>query len=203
MKHIYQSLTTFLVEETGKGIPKGLSILDLKTIAMESDAAESVKGGLRKDPFKLVNTAYTLQLLKLVLLAAISSPRSMDFIGRMPSLSLPTQNLLKEWIVEVLAAPIDGSGRSTDRYQIGESPDDEPNGVDHLQDDVAPDQGPDQELLFEERAGRLMVEKDKLKKDNDEIRMTVEDLENRLEHSQVTNVRQEYILRRAYANQLP
>jgi len=109
-------LTTFLSEETGKNTPKGLSILDLKTIAMESDAAESVKGGLRKDPIKLVNTAYTIQLLKLVLLAAISSPRSMEFIGRMPSLSLPTQNLLKEWIVEVLVELVDGSSRSTDRY---------------------------------------------------------------------------------------
>lgn len=115
MKYIYQSLTTFLVEETRKGVPKGLSILDLKTIAMESDTTESIKGGLRKDPFKLVNTAYTIQLLKLVLLAAISSPRSMEFIGRMPSLSLPTQNLLKEWIVEVLAGPVNYSGRSADR----------------------------------------------------------------------------------------
>lgn len=35
-----------------------------------------------------------------------------------------------------------------------------------------------------------MAEKDKLRKDNEEMRMTVEDLENRLEHSQVTNVRQ-------------
>ncbi len=107
---------TFLVEETGNGIPKGLSIMDLKTIAMESDAAESIKAGLRKDPFNMVNTAYTIQLLKLVLLAAISSPRSMEFIGRMPSLSLPTQNLLKEWIVEVLAGPVNDSGRSADRY---------------------------------------------------------------------------------------
>jgi hypothetical protein len=48
-----------------------------------------------------------------------------------------------------------------------------------------------------------MAEKDKLKRDNDEMRITIEDLENRLEHSQVTNVRQEYDLRRAYANQLP
>lgn len=190
MKYIYQSLTTFLVEETGKGIPKGLSIMDLKTIAIESDAAETIKVGPRKDAFKLVDTAYTIQLLKLVLLAAISSPRSMDFIGRMPSLSLPTQNLLKEWIVEVFAGPVNHSVCSADRYQIGESPDDEPNGVDHLQDGEVPDQGSDQELLFEERAGRLMAEKNKLIKENDEMRMTVEDLEGRLEHSQVTNVRQ-------------
>lgn len=164
--------------------------MDLKTIAMESDAAETVKVGPRKDAFELVDTAYTIQLLKLVLLAAINSPRSMDFIGRMPSLSLPTQNLLKEWIVEVLAGPVNHSIWSADRYQIGESPDDEPNGVDHLQDGEAPDLGSDHELLFEERAGRLMAEKDKLIKENDEMRMTVEDLENRLEHSQVTNVRQ-------------
>ena len=40
-----------------------------------------------------------------------------------------------------------------------------------------------------------MAEKDKLKKDNDEMRMTVEDLENRLEHSQITNVGQEFVFR--------
>ena len=69
---------------------------------MESDAAESLKAGSITDPFNPPTDAYRLQLLKLVLLAAISSPRAMDFIGKMPELSLPTQNILKEWIVEVL-----------------------------------------------------------------------------------------------------
>ena len=188
MKYIYQTLTTFLVEEAGKDIPKGLSILDLKMIAMESEAADSIKGGLTKDAFKLVNTAYTIQLLKLVLLAAISSPRSMDFIGRMPDLSLPTQNLLKEWIVEVLGMPTDWSIPNADRPQIGESPEDERNGVDHHHNGVSSDRVVDQELHFEERIGRLMAEKDKLKKENHEMQLDLEDLESRLERSQEINV---------------
>lgn len=152
VKYIYQALTTFLVEETEKDIPKSLSALDLKMIAMESNVAESVK------------------LLKLILLAAISSPRSMEFIGRMPSLSLSTQELLKEWIVE-----------------IGESPEDEPNGVDHRYSSSSPRSSGGQDLYYEERLGKLTIENDKLKKDREEMRLALEDLEDRMEHSQSTN----------------
>lgn len=112
----------------------------------------------------------------------------MDFIGRMPSLSLSTQNLLKEWIVEVHGESTTQPAPSANKTQIGESPEDDSNGVDHSANDATVDPDVEQELLFEERAGRLMAEKDKLKKENVEMRLSLEDLENRLEHSQTTNV---------------
>ena len=190
MKYIYQALTTFLLEESKKDIPKSLSALDLKMIAMESDAAEFSKGGLTNDVLKLGGTANTAQLLKLVLLAAISSPRAMDFIGRMPDLSIQTQNLLKEWIVEVHERPMDHLISSANQSQLGESPEDDPNGVDECRNGVSPKISTDQGLVFEERMGRLMAENDKLKKDNDELRLAFDNLEDRLEHSQVNNVSQ-------------
>ena len=46
----------------------------------------------------------------------------------------------------------------------------------------------DQELLFEERFSRLMAETDKLKKEKEDLRDVVEDLEDRLERSQENGV---------------
>lgn len=126
--------------------------------------------------------------MKLVLLAAISSPRAMEFISKMPELSLPTQNILKEWIVEVLGKPCPSLLELADSVQIGESPQDEPNGLNEHYNGVSTRPMVDQELLFEERFGRLKAETDKLKKEKEDLRDVVEDLEDRLERSQENGV---------------
>lgn len=55
---------------------------------------------------------------------------------------------------------------------------------------ASPVQVADQGFLYEERISRLVADKEKLKKEGDEMRLALEDLEERLEHSQAINVRQ-------------
>ena len=58
VKYVYQALSVFLIEETEKDIPKGLSMLDLKIIAMESHVGESIKVGHTKSTMISRNRAY-------------------------------------------------------------------------------------------------------------------------------------------------
>lgn len=76
---------------------------DLKLIAMESEIAETLKASLLEKKYIELGsfTDYTMQLLKLVLLAAINSPRSVEYIARMPTFSTSTQAYLKIIIEEV------------------------------------------------------------------------------------------------------
>lgn len=124
----------------------------------------------------------------------------MEYIGKMPDFSVPTQNLLKEWIVEVLGQPLPASQEDADNTQIGESPPEEPNGLDAPPNGFSAGPVVDQELLFEERLSRLMTENDKLKKDNETLRDNAEDLEERLERSRDNSVGDSVLIRRISAN---
>ena len=139
---------------------------------------------------------YTVQLLKLVLIAAINSPKSAEYIGKMPTLSTSTQALLKETIEEVLYArqqrqspPLRANLRQLQNTTNAASDSDVPS--------TPATSSPlpvvvDPELIFEERLGEVMADNARLAQENQDVQKNVLDLQNRLGRLQENNVRQAY-----------
>lgn len=57
VKYIHRVVATYLTEETEKDVPKGLSMVDLKLIAIEANAVETSKVGLPEDAFQIFDPA--------------------------------------------------------------------------------------------------------------------------------------------------
>lgn len=117
---------------------------------------------------ELSSTKETNKLLKLLLIAAISSPSAETYVSTMQKLTTPTQEGLKD-IIEASQGPpaerfdedgVDVSGTS---YKI------------------------DPELQFEERVGKVLAENDKLSNEKKELEKALEDLHNRLARLQENN----------------
>lgn len=155
LKHIHKLLLNYLRNQNDGEVPAGLSTVpDLKAIAENSSTRE------------------TNQLLKLFLMAAISSPNAEAYITTMQALSTPTQEGLKDIIQEA-------QNPTEDRLeQIRDEQDDF-----RARREVAVDP----ELQFEERVGKLLAENDKLSHEKKELEKTVEDLHDRLARLQEHN----------------
>ncbi|KAL1955619.1 hypothetical protein VTO42DRAFT_8352 [Malbranchea cinnamomea] len=155
LKHIHKLLLNYLRDQNDGEIPAGLSTVpDLKAIAENSSTRE------------------TNQLLKLLLMAAISSPNAEAYITTMQSLSTPTQEGLKDIIQEA-------QNPTEDRLeQIRDEQDDY-----RARREVAVDP----ELQFEERVGKLLAENDKLSHEKKELEKALEDLHDRLARLQEHN----------------
>ena len=104
MKQISKALISYVADECGQKVPTGSGAGDLKLIAMDGSPAETIKAGFRSRGNDAAEfyTDYTIQLLKLVLVAAISSPKAANYIQTMPTLSTATQSSLKDLIEEVM-----------------------------------------------------------------------------------------------------
>ncbi|PGH13740.1 hypothetical protein AJ79_03439 [Helicocarpus griseus UAMH5409] len=148
LKHIHKTLISYIRNQNDGEVPSGLNISpDLKAIAEVSSTKE------------------TNELLKLFLLAAISSPNAEAYITTMQKLSTSTQEGLKDIIQEA-------QNPSEERL---EELDYERN--DHT---TRRDMPMDPELRFEERVGKVLAENEKLSNEKQELEKTVEDLHNRL-----------------------
>lgn len=77
---------------------------DLKAIATDASADETAKVS-NEAIIHGIEAQNSKQLLKMILLAAINSPKAMEYIGKMPSLTTATQASLKSIIEEVLLLP--------------------------------------------------------------------------------------------------
>ena len=173
------------MDECGQKIPKGPAIGDLKMIAMESEIAETLKESLPvKKYIKMGSyTDYTMQLLKLVLLAAINSPRAAVYIGRMPTFSTSTQAYLKVTIEEV---------RNSKTWQRrayanpGQIQDFGGHEIDNSRRPSYPT--PDPELMLEERLAKKIAENDNLVREKKEARKELRELHERLIRLQENNV---------------
>lgn len=137
------------------------------------------------------NADYTTQFLKLILLAAISSPKTMEYVGRMQTLSVPTQARLKNLIQDVLngdASPDNTSIKSKRRSSSVKS------GVDddkHKRDTASSlSSVPDIELLFEERFGTIMSENKVHLREKVELHKDLRELHDRVARLQDNNVSQ-------------
>ncbi|ODH20632.1 hypothetical protein ACO22_05832 [Paracoccidioides brasiliensis] len=148
LKYIHKALIGYIRNQNDGEVPSGLNISpDLKAIAEASSTKE------------------TYELLKLFLLAAISSPNAETYITTMQKLSTSTQEGLKDIIQEA----------QNPSYERLEELDYERNDNSTTQDLPM-----DPELRFEERFGKVLAEKNKLSDEKQELEKTVEDLHNRL-----------------------
>lgn len=155
LKHIHKLLLNYLRNQNDGDVPAGLSTVpDLKAIAENSSTRESN------------------QLVKLFLMAAISSGNAAVYITTMQALSTATQEGLKNIIQEA-------QNPTEDRLeQIRDEQDDF-----RARREVAVDP----ELQFEERVGKLLAENDKLSHEKKELGKALEDLHDRLARLQEHN----------------
>ncbi|OAX81707.1 hypothetical protein ACJ72_03951 [Emergomyces africanus] len=148
LKHIHKALISYIRNQNDGEVPSGLNISpDLKAIA------------------EISSTKETNELLKLFLLAAISSPNAEAYITTMQKLSTSTQEGLKD-IIQEAQNPSDERLEELDYERNGHS--------------TRRDMPMDPELRFEERFGKVLAEKDKLSNEKQELEKTVEDLHDRL-----------------------
>lgn len=192
MKQISRTLTTYVTDECNQTIPKGPGAGDLKIIATDGHNAETIKAGLRSKgaDAKSRYTDYTIQLLKLVLVAVINSPKAANYIQTMPTLSMAAQSSLRELIEEVMnmnAMDI----RKDAKVQQLQSPSYPPSDVEKPRRDKPGSlvkSTTDPQLLFEERLGKVMADNDRLASEKKDLQKDLRDLHTRLTRLQDNNV---------------
>ena len=163
---------------------------DLKLIAMDGSRGEIVKAGLQERDSTKQDIDYLIQLLKLVLVAAINSPKAMDYIGRMPSLSISAQASLKDLIEEVLqdaGTDVYGEAGNKKLQDISDPVSGNETEVDQV-GSFSPSPAVDSELLFEQRFGKVMAENGILTQEKKDLQRDLRDLHNRLARLQENNV---------------
>ncbi|KAF7719224.1 Uncharacterized protein PECH_004850 [Penicillium ucsense] len=154
LKHIHKLLLNYIRHQNDETLPSGLDPSpDLEAVAEKASIKETNK------------------LLKLLLIAAISSPNAGTYVQTLQSLTTSTQEGLKEIIEEAHNGqhePLDG---------VDDTPE-EPAKADHPVD---------LELQFEERVGKVIAENDRLTHEKKELGKALEDLHNRLARLQENN----------------
>lgn len=104
MKHIVKYLSPFLTVQCGQVLPEGSAMADLHAIAIDHPAGETIKVGYQVYICFGAPADYIIQLLRLVLLVAISCQRRSHYIERITTLSTSTQMALMKLISEVFIA---------------------------------------------------------------------------------------------------
>ncbi|KAJ5888846.1 hypothetical protein N7495_008887 [Penicillium taxi] len=155
LKHVHKLLLSYIRHQNDDSLPSGLDPSpDLEAVAEKASSKETNK------------------LLKLLLIAAISSPNAETYVQTLQELSTSTQEGLKDIIEEAHSGqhePLD-------------------DAVDELREDLAKRDHPvDLELQFEERVGKVLAENDRLTHEKKELEKALEDLHNRLARLQENN----------------
>jgi protein HOOK3 len=154
LKHLHKSLISYIRKQNDDELPPGL------------DAAPDLKAVAEANSLKETN-----KLLKLLLIAAISSPNAETYVTTLQELSTPTQEGLKDIIQEAQNAQRDEfTAEEEDRDGISKR-----------------DLTVDPELQFEERVGKVIAENDRLASEKKELEKALEDLHNRLARLQENN----------------
>lgn len=188
---ISKALIAYITEECNQVLPQGAAMADLKIIAMNSAGAETVKAGAQEATgFEYGSfTDYTTQLLKLILVAAIYSPRSRMYIGRMPTFSTSTQASLKDLIEELIGGDQPKGRSDADQRRLQEIKKSTFKDNQHQQV-TEPSLLPakDLEMLFEERFGVVMAEIENHVAEKKDLQNDLRDKHNRLMRLQEHNV---------------
>ena len=154
LKHIHKLLLSYIRHQNDDRVPSGLDPSpDLEAIAEKNMVRDTNK------------------LLKLLLIAAISSPNAETYVQTLQNLSTSTQEGLKDIIEEAHNGqhePIDVAD-------------------DTKEDSSKRDRTVDLELQFEERVGKVIAENDRLTHEKKEMEKALEDLHNRLARLQENN----------------
>lgn len=154
LKHIHKLVISYIRHQNEDAIPSGLDPSpDLEAIAEKASVRETNK------------------LLKLFLIAAISSPNAETYVQTLQNLSTSTQEGLKD-IIEEAQNGLHEAVDSGDEYR-------EPPPRRELPVDI--------ELKFEERVGKVIAENDRLTHEKKELEKALEDLHNRLARLQENN----------------
>ena len=176
-------------------MPRGRDIADLKLIASNGNVAETIKAGLANKDSTPQYTTYTVQLLKLILMAALHSTKNAQYVGAMITLSTESQASLKSIIEHVDRYSGVGTYTRADRRQMQNSTY-TTSEADALDNGVVypPSIYPvDQDLVYEERLGRVRAENDKLTIQGQKLQKELQDFHNRLARLKQNNVCCSYI----------
>ncbi|KAJ5272843.1 hypothetical protein N7478_007968 [Penicillium angulare] len=153
LKHIHKLLLSYIRHQNDETLPSGLDPSpDLEAVAEKASSKETNK------------------LVKLLLIAAISSPNAETYVQTLQGLSTSTQEGLKDIIEEAH----NGQHEPLD-------------AADELREDLAKNPPVDLELQFEERVGKVLAENDRLSHEKKELEKALEDLHNRLARLQENN----------------
>ncbi|KAI9844517.1 MAG: hypothetical protein M1838_002165 [Thelocarpon superellum] len=119
-----------------------------------------------------------IKLLKIILMAAVYSPNSNEFLQKMPSLSFDTQATIKNIIEEMSSDSADVSGTAS------------PAGK-RAMDPSAKGFVANTGLIVEERLSKVLAENEELVQDRRELQQELAELHSRLVRLQDNNVKQE------------
>ena len=157
---------------------------------MNGNHAETVKAGWQDKGATQQDTDYIIQLLKLVLVAALNSAKSEIYIQKMPSLSISTQASLKDLIEDVLALTHLDETAKTDTGQLQYKSYPASDVETSRSEDATPSPKPtlDPELLFEQRFGKVMADNENLIREKKDMQKDLRDLHDRLVRLQENNV---------------
>ena len=196
MKQLSKALIAYVTVVQGQPLPRGRNMADLKLIASNANVAESIKAGLATKDSTYQYTTYTIQLLKLILMAAVHSSKNAQYIGAMMTLSTESQASLKSIIEDVQVISGVGSHTSAEIHQIQKRTYTtwEADGLDNdvVHSPLAPPA--DQQLIYEGRHGRAGAESDKLTIQRRNQQKELEDLHSRLARLKQNNVCWLYII---------
>lgn len=171
LKHIYKSLASYIVSEAGR-LPKSLDGLDLQAVAKDEATADAIQVRLdfRKDD---TNFNCTLQLLKMVLFAAVNADHNAPYITPMALLPPDQQSLVQEAILEVSSWNC-SSHPNSEQFKIQDIA--EPIDTN---DEVEPPFSGDKDLYWEEQLSIMAREKESLAADKKDLLVSLQEQSER------------------------
>ena len=163
LKHVHKHLVSYIRHKSEDQLPPGLDPEpDLQAIAEKAAVRD------------------TNNLLKLLLIGAISSPNAETYVHTLQRLSTSTQEGLKDIIEEAQNGQHEPLYNDDDDGKEGEE--DGAGGSNKKREIPV-----DPELQFEERVGKVLAENDRLGNEKRELEKALEDLRGRLERLQENN----------------
>lgn len=158
LKHIYDALSIFLLEDCGQRLPLPGGRPDLKAIAQSSSLTD------------------TVTLLKLLVVAAINCAERIEFLKQMQQLTESTQEVLMQTVQEA------GEGDSQDETRDSEQedpiePDLDPSSPRHSVEI-------DSVLASEERLGKVIADNQRIAHEKRELQKQLDDFHVRYEKLQ-------------------
>ena len=172
---------------------KFLPDIKLMAAAREDPSDETIKVNPLKPQPRLGSADFVIQLLKIILLAAINSPRGTDYLGRMPRLTVPTQQSIKSIIQEVGHLDSQAVVLPPNVHQVSKKNEQIKRSASPVGKEPTPGEGYrpgqlDPEFLYEERLGKALAANKVLAEGNDDLQQEIFGLVTRLKELESDNV---------------
>ncbi|KEF51293.1 uncharacterized protein A1O9_12643 [Exophiala aquamarina CBS 119918] len=164
LKHIYDALSIFLLEDCGQRLPLPGGRPDLKAIAQSSSLTDIVT------------------LLKLLVVAAINCAERIEFLKQMQQLAESTQEVLMQTVQEAGEGEAEAEGDSQDETQDLDQHD--PVASDHAPTSPRRSVEVDSVLASEERLGKVIADNQRIAHEKRELQKHLDDFHLRYEKLQ-------------------